>query len=265
MTKLLPRDCLKILAHEFDLDSQAKIAKFLRLTQPRVSQINSSNNLTKTHIKTLLKRAFRAGQHEGHGDANTKLLDSFGKMRNLGTQVELASALDKTQGAVAQWKSGYSQISEKTIESILRKSARLTIRPLVEMEEVDPGQPGASHWYFYSAKTNVKRTSLLKELKHKRGIYVYFDATGRPTYVGKADRTTLDKEVENRLNHELKMGRIPYGKNMKKDPKLKQGEIVRYISAYEISPREAIPLAEALLIRATGNIQYNKRLEKLSE
>lgn len=37
---------------------------------------------------------------------------------------------------------------------------------------------------------------------------------------------------------------------------MKQGEIVRYISAYEISPREAIPLAEALLIRTTGNIQY---------
>jgi len=265
MAKLLPSDCLNILAEEFGLGNQAKIARFLRLTQPRVSQINSSNNLTKTHIKALLKRTFQAGKREGQGDANTKLLDSFGKMRKLRTQAELASALDKSQGAVAQWKSGYSQISEKTIRSLLKKSAPLNIRPLLEMEEVDPGQPGARHWYFYNGKTNERRTNLLNRLKRKRGIYVYFDATGRPTYVGKADKTTLDLEVENRLSHELKMGRIPYGENMEKNPKLRQGQIVRYISAYKISPREAIPLVEAILIRATGNVQYNKRLESLSE
>jgi hypothetical protein len=265
MKKLLPGDCLKLLAGEFDLDGQNEIAKFLHLTQGRVSQINSANNLTKTHIKTFLRRAFQAGQRESREESNTKLLNSFGKMRNLVTQLNLASALEKTQGAVAQWKSGYSQISERTIDSILKKASPLAIRGLVEMEEIDPGQPGASHWYFYNAKTNAKRTHLLKKLKHKRGIYVYFDATGRPTYVGKADRTTLDKEVENRLNHEIKKGRIAYGKNMKKNPKLRQGEIVRFISAYEISPREAIPLAEALLIRTMANVQYNKRLEKLSE
>jgi hypothetical protein len=265
MTKLLPRDCLNILANEFDLGGQAKIAKFLCLTQPRVSQINSSQNLTKTHIKTFLRRAFRAGVHKGYGDVTTKLLESFGRMQNLGTQVKLASALKKTQGAVAQWKSGYLQISEQTIDSILKKSAYLAIRRLVEMEEVDPGRPGASHWYFYSGKTNIKRTRLLKKLEHKRGIYFYFDATGRPTYVGKADKTALGKEVESRLNQETKKGRIPYGKNMKKNPRFRQGEIVKFISAYEISPPEAIPLIEALLTRTTGNIQYNKRLERLSE
>lgn len=263
MTKVLPSDCLTILNDEFDLNGQAKTAKFLNLTQPRVSQINSSNNLTKTQIKTFLRSAFRAGERKGHEEANTKLLESFGRMRNLHTQIDLAKVLDKTQGAIAQWKGGYSPISEKTFESILKKAAHLTIRRLVEMEEIDPGQPGASHWYFYSAKTNVKRTHLLKKLKDKRGIYLYFDAMGRPTYVGKADKTALDKEVENRLQHEIKKGRVAYGKNMKKNPKLRQGEIVRYISAYEISPREAIPLVEALVIRTTGNVQYNKRLENL--
>jgi len=265
MTKLLPEDCLEILAGQFDLDSQAEIAKFLRLSQPRVSQIKSSDNLTKAHVRTFLRSALRAGKREARGEVNSKLLNSFGKMRNLDTQVALASALEKTQGAVAQWKSGYSQISEKTTESILKKAARLTIRGLVEMEEVDPIQPGASHWYFYNSRTNAKRTHLLRKLKHKRGIYFYFDAIGRPTYIGKADKTALDKELENRLQHEIKMGRISYGKNMKKNPKLRQGEIVKYISAYEISPREAIPLIEALLIRTTANVQFNKRLENLSE
>jgi len=265
MKKLSPSNCLNILAGEFDLIGQAEIARFLGLTQPRVSQINSSDNLTKTHVKTLLRRTFEEGRKNGRADANTKLLDSFGKIRNLTTQVERAKALKKTQGAVAQWMSGYSQISRKTIDSILKKSAHLTIHTLVEMVEIDPGQPGASHWYFYSAKTNVKRTGLLRKLKHKRGVYFYFDATGRPTYVGKADKTALDKEVENRLSHEIRKGRIAYGRNMKKNPKLRQGEIVKYISAYEISPPEAIPLIEALVIRTNGNTLYNKRLEMLSE
>jgi predicted transcriptional regulator len=265
MTRLLPADFLRILASEFHLKGQAETAKFLDLTQPRVSQINSSDILARTHIKKFLRSAFRAGKREGHEEANTKLLGSFGKMRNLDTQMQLAAALGKTQGAVAQWKSGYSQISEKTIESMLKKAAHLTIRRLVEMEEVDPGQPGAMHWYFYSAKSNAKRAGLLSKLRDKRGIYSYFDATGRLRYVGKADKTSLDKEVENRLQHEIKKGRITYGRRMKKNPKLRQGEIVRYISAYEVSPREAIPLVEALLIRTTGNVQYNKRLENLSD
>jgi predicted transcriptional regulator len=165
MKKLLPGDCLNLLAGEFNLDSQGDIAKFLHVTQPRVSQINNSTNLTKTHIRTFLRRAFQAGKQEGHAEASTKLLGSFGEMQNLDTQVKLASALGKTQGAVAQWKSGYSPISEKTIDSILKKAAHLTIRRVVEMEEVDPGQPGASHWYFYSSKTNAKRAHLLKKLK----------------------------------------------------------------------------------------------------
>jgi transcriptional regulator with XRE-family HTH domain len=264
MKRLLPRDSLKILRSEFGLGNQDEIARFLGLTQPRVSQINNSNNLTKEHVRKLLRGAFQSGKREGHGEMNAKLLETFGKLRSLDTQVALAMALDKTQGAVAQWKSGYAQISEKTIELILKKSAQLTIRPLVEMEEVDPGQPGASHWYFYNAKTNTRRKHLLRKLNHKKGIYLYFDATGRPTYVGKADKTPLDKEVENRLNHELKSGRIPYGENMEQCPKLRQGEIVRYISAYEISPREAIPLVEALVIRSTANVLFNKQLEKLS-
>jgi hypothetical protein len=263
MSKLLPADCLKILADEFDLKSQAKIAKFLHVTQPRVSQIKNSHGLTKTHMKTFLRRAFRAGMREGHGEANTNLLNSFGTMRNIPTQIALASALGKAQGAVAQWKGGHSPISGKTLESILKKAAHLMIRRVVEMKEIDPGQPGASHWYFYSSKTNANRAQVLKKLHQKRGIYFYFDATRRPTYVGKADKTTLDKEVENRLRQEIKKGRVAYGRNMKRNPKLRQGEIARYISAYEISPREAIPLVEALLIRTTGNVQYNKRLEKL--
>ena len=265
VTKLLPKDCLKILADEFELGNQAEIASFLNLTQPRVSQINSSQKLTKAHIRTFLKRAFRVGAQVGQGDVAKKLLGSFGKMRNLGTQAKLASVLKKTQGAVAQWKSGYSQISKGAIDSILKESALLRIRRLVEMEEIDPGRPGASHWYFYSGKTNLKRAALLKKLEEKRGLYIYFDATGRPTYIGKADKTTLDKEVESRLNQETKKGRISYGKNMKKSPKFRQGEIVKYISTYEILPPDAIPLVEALLIRTTGNITFNKRLENFSE
>jgi transcriptional regulator with XRE-family HTH domain len=262
VTKLLPADCLKVLADEFGLIGQTEIAEFLNLSQPRIAQIKNDNKLTKGHIRKFLRGAFGRGRRLGHKEANTKLLGSFGKLRGLLTQNALASNLKKTQGAVAQWKSGYP-ISEETLESILRGAAPLTIRRLVELEEIDPGQPGTTKWYFYSAKTNVKRTQLLNKLAQKRGIYVYFDVTGRPTYVGKADKTYLDKEVENRLQQEIKKGRLAYGENMKKNPRLRQGEIVKYISAYEVVPREAISLIEALLIRTTGNVQYNKRLEKI--
>ena len=261
--KLSPEECLSILAEEFGLDNQVTIAKFLDLTQGRISQIKKSKNLTKKNLRSLLKGTFRAGRKKGHGDINTKILHSFGKLQSLSTQQKLAAELKVTQGAVAQWMNGHFQISAEAIESILKTAAKLSVRKIVELQKVDPGKPGGK-WYFYDDKTNAKRTSLLKKIGPTRGVYLYFDGAGCVTYVGKADKTTLDKEVENRLQQKTKKGRIPYGENLKKDLVFEQGEIVKYISVYDIYPREAISLVEALLIRATANVQYNKKLEKLS-
>lgn len=105
----------------------------------------------------------------------------------------------------------------------------------------------------------------MKKISGRKGIYCYFDARGCLTYIGKADDTPLDKESEKRLSQKNKRGRVRVGKNMKQNPDLYQGDIVKYISVYEVSPKEAIPMIEALLIRATINLTYNHRVEGFSK
>jgi hypothetical protein len=261
--KLTPQECFEILSNEFNLVSQAAQAKFLGLTQGRVSQIKHSKRLTKKNIVTLLRGTYKAGKKMGVSESNERLLESFEEFRGIQTQSSLAKALNKTQGAISQWKDG-SRIAKNTIDAILKKSAPFTINKLVEMEEVDPGKPGGK-WYFFNERTGRKREAVIKRLRGCKGVYCYFDALGYLTYVGKADETDLDKEVEARLKSHIAKERVPYRKGLKKkQSKLVQGEVVRYISAYEVWPREAISLVEALLIRATANVQFNNRLENVS-
>lgn len=268
MTNVLPSEVITLLQEEFGLSGQEQVADFLELTQGRVSQIKSQSSLSKRTLHTILRAAFNAGKkkeretiREKH---NTNILDAYKTMHGLTTQGDLAASLGINPNLLAQWKNGYAPIPLASVQKILKNASPLKIAPIVEMKEVDPGKPGGK-WYFFHEKTNGKREALIKKLEKRKGIYIYLDSCGRPTYVGKADRTPLDREVENRLSQGTKKGRIVYGESLKKSPSLLQGEITKYISVYDVSPPEAIPLVEALLIRSNGNVLYNKRLEGFSQ
>ncbi len=263
MKPLTPKIALDFLSEEYDLANQSQQAKFLDLTQGRISQIKTSATFTKATLKSLLRGTFSAGNKKGQSSANSKLLETFGQLRGLTTQQKIAKVLKKTPGAVAQWKLGYEPISQNVISAILSKANLISIQELAEMKEVEPGKPGGK-WYLFHDKNDARRRAILDPLKCKRGVYCYFDSRGHLTYVGKADRTPLEKEIEARLNAKVSQERLPYRKDLRKHKQtLRQGEMVKFVSAYEVSPKAVIPLVEALLIRVTANMQYNNRLENL--
>jgi transcriptional regulator with XRE-family HTH domain len=265
---LSPKDLIEIISEEFKLGTQKEVADFLNLTSGRISQIKSSSKITKANIKSILHAVHKAGQHstkkEIRSEINKKILDSYKELHSLTTHKDIANSLETTRENVAQWSSGNTQITQQTIQKILKQAVPIRITTLLEMEKVDPLKPNKK-WYFFGDSSNKKREKIINQIKNKRGVYFYFDSTGRLTYAGKADKTPLDKEVEGRLSQQTKSGRILYGEKMKKKVVLDQGEIARYISAYEVSPRELIPLVEALIIRITANSQYNKKLESVSK
>src|SRR5262245_2586307 len=104
--RLKPKDLLDVTADQFDLATQVQLAKFLGLTQPRISHILNSAEITRKNLTTVLRAAFRAGQKEAQGRTNSLLLEKFKELRGLNTQSEVANALRRTQGAIAQWKTG---------------------------------------------------------------------------------------------------------------------------------------------------------------
>ena len=264
--KISSNDCIEILKKEFGLKTQREVAKLLKLSPGRISQLTSNKVLTRRILKSILGSVYRAGNRiakkDAYSDLNKQFLGAFGELHKLDTQVKLAKALGNSRETIAQWSSGNSKIPQQAIKKILKNAAPVVIRPLLEMEPVNSTQP-SSTWYFYGSKTDRKREKIMNKITGKQGIYCYFDARGFLTYIGKAVDTPLDKEAEKRLSQKSKKGRIRVGKGMKQNPILCQGDIVKYISAYEVSPVEAIPLVEALLIRTTINQTYNHKVENL--
>lgn len=259
-----PKECLDVLKEEFGLTNQLQLAKFLDLTPGRVSQIMSAKDITPGNIRALLLGAHKAGQKSARSDTNSRLVDAFGGSRNLNTQAKIATALGKTQGAVAQWKNGHATMSKSILSMMLRAAAKVEIFQVWEMCAIEPGKPGGK-WYLYHDHTSARRTKIMKKMTGRKGVYCFYDSLGHLTYVGKADDTTFDTEVEARLNAKVSMERVPYRVDLKKHPQvLRQGEIARFFSAYEVTQKEAIPLVEALLIRCTANSQFNNRLENVS-
>lgn len=261
--RITPKELLSIVESEFELASQNQIGKFLHLTQGRVSQIRTSKGITSANIKALLRGAFKAGQKSARSATNNLILNSFKELRNIDTQSKLAKAIGKTQPAVAQWKNGTAPATRKLIDTVLRSAVKLTITPLCEMEPVDPGKPGGK-WYLFNDPNGIRRGKLQKKIGTNHGIYCYYDGRGNLTYIGKADKTDLFGEIESRLNAKIAKERIRYGQGLaKRKTDLKQGDLVKFISAYAVSPQEVIPLSEAILIRVTANSQFNNRLENL--
>ena len=265
--KFTSKELIEIVGTEFQIKSQKEIAEFLEITQGRVSQISQQAGITKTIIKSLMRAAFNAGKKEAKKEINTTLLDSFKDQKKLGSQTQIAKELGRTPSQINQFYSGKVAISKTVIEQLLKDTAKISIKPIFEMMMVDPGRPSGNSWFiFYNDKTGKKSKELKNKVSEKRGIYCYYDSRGHLTYAGKADKTDLFIELQKRLSQEVAKDRLRYWEGLKKHAKgkkLRQGDFVKFISAYEVTPKEAIPIVEAILIRATGNTQFNNRLENL--
>lgn len=95
-------------------------------------------------------------------------------------------------------------------------------------------------------------------------MYIFYDSIGNATYVGKTNSSTNDlfKEIELRLRTATLRG-VHYRKGVVKlkKKKLRQGNVTRLISVYQMHDAESIHNIEALLIRTFMNNLMNLRVE----
>jgi len=258
------------LSREYGLRTRAEWASFLGVTLGRVSQLLSASHIGDRTWNTLLFPIYHRerviGKESGRADNASRLIDVAKAIPGIVTQTKLSARLGITQGAVAQWRTGFSAIPLKQIRKIMALFASqnaLKINALIEMQPIEPTRPHR-RWYFFD---NTSRgDSIRRKLTGKKGLYFYFDSRGIVSYVGRAEKTPLDIEAETRLSQEVKRikhweGLATGRRNSKRT--IRQGDIARFLSVYEVTPTNSISMLEAMIIRVTANVGLNNRLERI--
>ena len=181
------------------------------------------------------------------------LLDALQEEYGALTQAQIAKALRVSVGTVHNWTNGGEPNKtnlKKLLDLFKNHQASTLIRPLLEFQEIEPYTSGGS-WSFSRNATTI--TALKTKLDGKKGVYVFYDSSGKAIYLGKTE-ASLFIEAKQRLaavpNRAIylpiaaKVGAV--------------GNRTQFISAYEVSIPAAIKNLETFMLRAFTNDLSNK-------
>jgi hypothetical protein len=131
------------------------------------------------------------------------------------------------------------------------------VEPLTEFWRISPVESGSS--YRFDADRDAELE--LREVLHGHaGIYVFYDSSGRVTYLGK---TTVCLWTEAKQRLKASVNRTFYNPTLTKG--VQQGEVVRYVSAYKVRVPAAIHNIEVLMLRAIPNDSANTNIGKFKD
>lgn len=169
---------------------------------------------------------------------------------------DIAAYLGVAPGTVDSWMAGKAKPNAKSIAKLLGMfvdhQASNLFNPLVEFSTIQPQWKKAA-WGF-----SIEDEARLKpRLTGRKGVYIFYDSAGEATYLGKS-ASNLWKESRQRLNAEA--NRPFYGPE--KGPSRRQGDIARFLSAYEVTVTAAIGNVETFMLRAFANDLMNRNSGK---
>ncbi len=224
--------------------NQSDIAKLLDIQQTQVSlyQRNAPRRVD-SWIK-IFKRIYGAGYRDGQKEATKAIMGAIVETFGDFSQADIAKQLKVSQASVSNWINGKSVPRKEIIEKIIAFQVSHLAEPVIEFYQVHPRRSGNS----WRVDDNDKVNEIRSKLTGKIGIYVFYDSSGRVTYLGKTEKD-LWREINQRLN--AKVNRPFY--RPKKVEEILQGEVTKYISAYKVSVKEAIHNLEVIMLRAFPN------------
>lgn len=236
---------LKFLEDKYGKPSQRQIGHKLGLKQPQISSYQTKPPARVSWWRGIARRIYDLGYKDGQGEASSKImkaiLDTFGKI----PQVDLAESLGVSQPAVSNWLRGSTQPRAHSVERMLALSVARLVEPVLEFEEITPKRSRKS-WRIHEKRKIEER--IRSKIQNKVGIYVFYDSAGRVTYLGKTEKCFWN-EIRQRLNG--KVNRPFY--NPKKVPEVRQGDVARKMSVYEVRVPAAIHNLEVLMLHAFPN------------
>ena len=132
------------------------------------------------------------------------------------------------------------------------------INTLCVFEPIFPGKVEKTVWRVYKHPNGKEDPRILKLLSDKQGVYLLYDSTGGLVYVGKTEKQDFYKEISQRLR--TKSIKIKFGTKGKKSVPL--GEVVKYMTCYEVTILDLISKLESILIGLDPNSSSNVKMEK---
>ena len=181
------------------------------------------------------------------------LLDALREEYGTLTQAEIAEELEVSIGTIQNWLKGAEPNKtnlKKLIDLFKNHQASTLIKPILEFHPIKPEASGKS-WCFSSDPTVV--TFLKAKLEKRKGIYVFYDTSGKAIYLGKTE-ASIYGEAKQRLSA------VP-NRAIYLPIKAKVGHMgnrASFISAYEVAIPAAIKNLETFMLRAFANDLYNK-------
>ena len=216
----------------------------------------------KARFRRLWEKAYAEGLRDGRHECANKLLTAVEESHVAITQQEKATAFGVAQATVNHWVSGRTTPTVTSLTRLLNRRAMIRIQQVAEIEPIHPVNRGGG-WWIDSDKN--KRREWRDRLSSRYGLYLFLDSSRSVTYVGKADRTNLFGEIEQRLR-DAKLRGTHFDTNLdrrsERSRPMVQGEVARYISVFEVSDNASIYNLEALLIRAFMNDHLNRNRER---
>ena len=223
------------------------------------------------------------------------------KKDDIKTDADLAEHLGASSVNVAQWRNKTASARilyniferfERAIREKTKKNQRSKlIHPIVEFLPITkvPANDKKENWLLFETKGSDRDTPFLVGLKARlvkttSGVYVFFNSSGLPLYVGQVGRSGTAGKQTNNLWNEMTdaFNRQGLNRNIYGDPvnldeefrtvrdrgrkvaprriKSRLCDVASSFSAYEIAPGMA-GTVEALLVRVAANMLFNDRME----
>lgn len=249
-----------------DVNTDDQAGRVVELTPAVVAQCRAAPRTRPswwaTRFKGLWDEAYSKGLEAGRQLCVERLMQAVEESHLATTQQEKAKAFGVTQASVNHWLSGNAAPTVRSLKRMLDRRAMIRIQAMAEVEPIDPVNKGGGWWI--DADTN-KRQSWRTQLTPHYGVYMFLDSSRRVTYVGKADRTNLFLEIEQRLREAKLRGThfdTALQKRTERSNPLCQGEVARFLSVYRVSDSASIHNLEVLMIRAFMNNHLNRRRER---
>jgi hypothetical protein len=223
--------------------------------------------------RTLKKRRAKKANKRISG---ALVIDALKKKFKASTFDGLAKHIGGT--SVALWSlSNRRDVTPRQIAELVSRavnsSGKAIYSPIVEFHHVERHR---KHQRFRPLDAEDKKYSkLVENLRAAKGIYFFYDSTGRIMYVGKTEKQNLWDEMTNAFNREnirnrIYLARHPRRRMGKRSSKsgarrinlqtVRLHDSAYYFSAYGVR-REFIGVMERMIIRAVPNNLVNSRIE----
>lgn len=246
-----------------------------------------AHGVTEERLARAIVSAMNASRAEAGRAIAAGTINSLYEKFSVSASNQLAAKLGMSAATLGNWTS-HGVTGRKLADGILKAQKRAValahtdaITPIVEYFQLAADRrtrDGRAKLFSVGRTASKMHHGLKNQLDSAHGIYIFYDSRGRALYVGKAQRLTLWKEMNNAFNRDRETQKVyrvshPSNGEFKTSDELTRQvrltslhlcHMAEYFSAYRVDDG-LINELEALLVRSFANDLLNIKMEKFGK